>query len=371
MAQTTGRTTTGKAVDAAVAALYEGQEPMDLATMFPGTVSDPLKGVSVFRARGFWHLVTCGLADRPVRKGGQGSRLGFELSLRVVRAAEDDKPPPWAGSLLKKLAKYAARARRPLATGHYMGLPETVTGAPGCRLVALLFADDPDTPQVKTPAGTVRILRVYGATPDEARAAQDWDGVKLVEQIVKKNPLLVTDPHRVCLLEDQFFAERVEGGIRRDGSSTGGTYARAITWEAENDKLRVCVSYDEVEALQRMLRGRLPFERPYELAGKERKVTFCVASKSMWQDAGNGLAMVGLSRDLAERMMKTFQDAGAGTYEWSEFPGLVIQVGEGSNRPGAAALADESSMGSGSKGRLVPIVIGIVLAAAAAAYFVL
>ena len=67
MAQATGRTTTGKAVDAAVAALYEGQEPQDLATMFPGTVSDPLKGVSVFRARGFWHLVTCGLADRPVR----------------------------------------------------------------------------------------------------------------------------------------------------------------------------------------------------------------------------------------------------------------------------------------------------------------
>jgi hypothetical protein len=189
------------AIDAAMAALYPGVEPVH-QTYSPGLgLGSGLQGCSAYPAHGCWHYVTYGLTELWVKRADSNpewSGWGYEFTMRVARRAEDTRPPQWPYTLLERLARVVHGKGLLLGAGQRMDVAEPITGDnPPTTLTALAFSPDPQLPIRRTPHGNVEFLQVVGITAVELAAMHDTSTeYVLTARAEAGDPLWITDPHR-------------------------------------------------------------------------------------------------------------------------------------------------------------------------------
>lgn len=156
-------------------------------------------GLNAYERDGHWLLLTLGLSElfSKVSDDPDVSGWGIELTMRVPRSPDDETPPTWALNLLNRLGEYVHQSGRVFAAGHRMNPGGPIAGQQATPLTGLVFAADPQVPEMSTPFGSLNLITVVGVTSDELTAAQqDEDASGVIAALAERDPLLITDPDR-------------------------------------------------------------------------------------------------------------------------------------------------------------------------------
>ncbi len=230
---------------------------------------DPLPRVECYEESDgrAWHYVGARL-DSVLARATHRIALG----IRVARAKGESQPPAWPADLLQEIARRAVENGEAPVPGDAIDLGRPLGGDDG-TLSAVVFAEDPRISAADT--RPVTLAHVYGVTADELEAVRAWQCALFVAVVRERDESLVTSPRRRSHREDPSFERRVQLGIDRDGSSFGSARAERLQWERRGaDGIRIVVGAAAVPELLRMLRGRIPFGRPFRLEGPAGSVVF-------------------------------------------------------------------------------------------------
>lgn len=206
------------AIDRAFAKLYPGQVPHQFASQraYDLDGNSPLPAVAAYEGSGpdHWHLVGYGLSELFEKSSPDPdqSGFGFELTLRLTRAATEEVPPPWAVQLIQALGHYVLSKHGTLDSGHVIDL-----GGPLCPPVAssdggeavpsalegVVCVPCPQLGKVDTVHGSVLFLQLFGLTRDELEPMTDWDLKRKVGLVQEVTPLAITDPARGSMRDDR------------------------------------------------------------------------------------------------------------------------------------------------------------------------
>lgn len=212
-----------------------------------------------------WILVTYGLA----------AKYGIELTLRLPKGALlQIKPPAWAPLLLSSLCDLADQVERPFVPGNRINLGGPISLEDPTQLRAAAFVKEPVIEDVGG-AYPVRFVQVVGLSGPELEACSSWDIDKVMDLILERVPLGMTDIERECLLKtDPALRQLVQEGIEREGSTEEAATLDVMTWKIDRQgQLKVSVGALAVSLFQGLLRGRTRHARPFELFDPEHQVT--------------------------------------------------------------------------------------------------
>lgn len=168
---------------------------------------DPIEGTSIYDSQKqefHRHFISYGMSELYYNEeaaGGEFSKWGFEFTFRLKPFKEDEKDddPFWVIEVMNNLARYVYESQRWFEEYDFIpanGPIRTETEA-HIDIVGLIFVVDPELGKINTPHGEVSFLQMVGITSKELeRLKKDptTDNVKkLVDEMRKDNPLLITD----------------------------------------------------------------------------------------------------------------------------------------------------------------------------------
>lgn len=187
-------------IEAAFGAIYL-EPPVHVAPPLgqqPPFAGGVLNGISAYRGKEHWHLVSFGLTDLFQKTSDEGSVSGWGYELTVTTAVEDDQPPQWAFELLMGIARTTVRHGERYEAGVRLG-----TGPiPGddSKLVAVAFAPDGLVQPTQFPFGEYCFLQAVGVTQSEREEMQRSSTEAVLARLRAEDSLLRTDPARapVC-----------------------------------------------------------------------------------------------------------------------------------------------------------------------------
>jgi suppressor of fused len=320
------------AIDRALAQLYPGVEPLHYGTLVPYRLGgpDPIHGISVFartEPKPHWHVVTYGFTDLFGKETDDPeiSGFGFELTLRLARAADDARPPTWALNFLQNLGRYVFSTRNRFAAGHKMGLNGPIALDSATAITAICFADDPELGEIVSAHGRARFIQIVGITDDEYRLIQEWSTTGLVEILEPHLPLLWTDLDRRSVLDDPATAAAVRARVDAEGSSEDLTFAGDLQLEAEGGQVRIELGALYAAALPRAMRGRIRHGRDYQLRGRQATLTLEPGDTLGYRFEEDDL-VIEVTQELAREIEESLREALAGTYRFASWPRLIIVV---------------------------------------------
>jgi suppressor of fused-like protein len=320
------------AIDRALAPIYASTEPLHYGTVRPYGFGgdDPIPGISVYARvdpAPHWHFVTYGFTElfRKDSDDPEESGHGFELTLRLARAADDAQPPTWALNFLQNLARYVFSTGNAFAAGHKMGLNGPIALEHATKITAVCFADDPELGDIESPFGKARFVQVVGITDDEYLVIQEWSTGGLVEILQQRIPFLLTDLARSSVLDDPSTAELVRERIDREGSSEDLTFAGELVFSADGGQLVIELGALYAATLPRAMRGRLRHHRAYELRGRDATLRIEPGEAPGYRIDGSELILE-ITQELAAEIEAALRDTLAGTYRFTTWPLLTIAV---------------------------------------------
>ncbi|BCJ73859.1 hypothetical protein CS0771_34030 [Catellatospora sp. IY07-71] len=318
------------AIDAALAPLYPGVDPLHYGTVIKWRIGgpDPLDGVSVYRRDDHWHLVSYGMSElyRKEWEDPEQSGWGFEFTFRTARAPGDEDPPLWAVSLLQNLARYVFNSGNVFGPGHHLNLNGPISLArPDTAIQAAAFAEDPELGTIDTPHGRVVFLQVVGLTLEEYAVIERWDTGRLLDVLLPRLPLLVTDLDRGDLTGEPGIAAAIEEGVRRDGSSTGALFVSDVGWQLDGGVTTVRFGANAATRLAGVLGARLAYDRGLVVDGPDGAVLFRTGDAYGVAEVGDGAIEVVLPAGAAVALAETLRPV-AGTYTVPGAPGLVVRI---------------------------------------------
>ncbi len=308
------------AITDAMTNLYGEVEPHHYGTIIPAMLGgdDPLQGISIYKstsAMPHWHFVTYGFSELYDKESDDAefSGYGFELTFRLLRGDEEEAPQ-WALSFLQNLARYVFSSGNYFDTGHHMNANGPIALEEDTLLHAIAFVDDPELSTLDTPNGKVGMLQVCGITLDELDAAQAWNTAGLMSLLEPKTPLFITDLNRNSVLDDPMMQERVEAGIKADGSSMGSQFISKCDWRIHkkllrSDQLVITLGANGLKHLGRALIGRLTFGRDLLLSSDDSKILLEQGDVFSWHEEQlDGIVLLKLvlpdtlTREIAETL---------------------------------------------------------------------
>ncbi len=196
------------AIDAALTRLYPRQVPHQFASQraYEPDADSPLPAIAVYEARQpeHWHYVTYGLSELFEKSSSdpEVSGFGFELTMRVPRAAGEEAPPTWPLRALQGLGRYVLGTGQGLDTGHCADLGASIAPGIDSVLTCLACVPDPLLGKIITPFGSLLFLQVVGITPDELAAMQRLDHEGVVHLLGELDFHGLSDPTRRSYFED-------------------------------------------------------------------------------------------------------------------------------------------------------------------------
>lgn len=204
------------AIDRAVGARYPGQTPHQFASRraYDLESNAPLPAISVWEGSdpAHWLYVGYGLSELFEKSAPDPnvSGFGYELTLRLPRAAGESRPPTWALALLHGIAAGVLGKEAELDSGHLVDLggpiaPPDESGR-ATALRGVLCVPDPILGKIATPFGSVLFLALYGVTEAELSAMQAWTLERKVGLAREVAPVPITDPRRAGLADDPITA---------------------------------------------------------------------------------------------------------------------------------------------------------------------
>jgi len=194
------------AIQEKLASIYGTQEPKHWGTIrrYSEGGPDPLDGVSAYPADNpmHWAYATFGFSElyEKVSKNADESGWGFELIFRLKRESDEAEPPLWPVMMLQNLARYVFKNNSPFDDEHYIAWGRPITSHVPTKLQATVFRNDPVLGQIDTPNGKLKFLSVIGITQDEHDLVTERGAAALFPQLLRANPLGVTDVNRSSLL---------------------------------------------------------------------------------------------------------------------------------------------------------------------------
>lgn len=320
------------AIDRALAPLYGGVEPLHFGTVVPYSLGgpDPIRGISVFprdEPRPHWHFVTYGFTELFGKESDdpETSGYGFELTLRLARAADDAQPPAWALNFLQNLARYVFNTGNAFAAGHKMGLNGPIALERDTAITAVCFADDPELGDISSVHGKARFVQIVGITDDEYRLIQEWSTGGLLDLLRQHLPLLLTDLGRSSVLDDPAVAAEVRERLDREGSSEDLTFAGELKLSTEAGQLVIELGALYAVTLPRAMRGRIRHGRNYTLQGREAALGIEPSDTLGYRLEDTNLVLE-ITPELAREIETALGDCRAGTYRFATWPRLTIVV---------------------------------------------
>lgn len=270
------------AINAALRALYPGQEPRHYGTPVSHTLGGdaPLDGISVYwneSPRPHWHYVTYGFSELYGKQSDdpQESGFGFELTFRLATGdGRDGGVPTWPLNLLQNVARYVFGSGNVFEAGHHLDANGPIALDVDTQLRHLAFVADPRLPAIGTPNGRVAFLQMVGVTDDEMAAIRRWSTLGVMATLEPAMPSWVTVLERASLLGDPALAAQVEAGSRREGSGTGMLFVDTLDWSADGTCITLVLGAAQVESVLELLPLRLPHDRPLVVLGRERQWRF-------------------------------------------------------------------------------------------------
>lgn len=276
------------AIDAALKAVYPTQAPQHYGPVLRSLLGgeDPLDGISVYwndAPLPHWHFVTYGFSELYEKESDDPatSGYGFELSFRVAAAAGSE-PPAWAMNFLQNLARYVFANGKVFQQGHYLNAGGPIAADTDTLLRHVAFMRDPQLPARETPNGSLEFLQVIGLTDDEMEAVKRWSTTGVLETLLPRMPLWITDIARGSLLGDPALAAAVAEGAAREGSQTAYLFLEKLAWSVQGEgagqQLTLTLGARQVESLLALLPARLLFGQPLTLVGNDRQITLSPAA---------------------------------------------------------------------------------------------
>ena len=317
-------------------ALYQGRKPRQFDNPLPlhAGGEDPLESVCVWRRAEpvpHWHYLTLGLSELYAKQGKNRfiSGFGFELTFRLALESGATEPPAWPIHLLQSLARYVFQSGHGFHEGHRLSTNGPISLGSPTHLCALGFAFDPELPAIDTPNGHLAFLQVIGLTMDEDRAAQQWETRQLLDLLRPAMPLWVTDVRRGSLLTAPAVQAQVGDAIRKDGSSCVAVYADTLKVALHKRLLRkstaeVTLGARQIAQLAELIPLRLPFGRPFLLAGPGWKLQFRIAKRNAWRIAQGVLTLYLTPAGVQE--FATLLPARQGNYQLPSFQNIRWDV---------------------------------------------
>lgn len=195
------------AIDQKVDEIYGGIQPRHYAPPLHYILGgkDPIDGTSIYdseKQEFHRHFISYGMSELYYNEealGGEFSKWGFEFTFRLKPFAEDEEDPLWVIEVMNNLARYVYESQNWFEEYHFVpanGPVRTETKTP-VTIVGLVFVLDPELDKINTPHGEISFLQMVGITEDELqrlKANPTTDEVKkLVDEMRKDNPLLITD----------------------------------------------------------------------------------------------------------------------------------------------------------------------------------
>lgn len=318
------------AINAALAALYPGQEPRHYGTALPYTLGgrDPLDGISVYRAelpRPHWHYVTYGFSELYDKQSddADSSGFGFELTFRLAIDSGDDTPPAWPMNLLQNLARYVFGSGNVFEAGHHMDANGPIALDTDTCLRHLAFMPDPQLPARATPNGGLALLQVIGLSDDEMAAIKRWSTDGVLQALAPRMPLWITDLHRASLLDDPALVRQLQEGSEREGSSTAVLFVETLAWREEGNQVVLVLGAGQVPNVLELLPLRLRHGNPLTIVSREHEWVFAPGDRDAVAKDGEGMrcTLTAQGLDALEQQVQ----AGRGRYP---VPGtaLVVEV---------------------------------------------
>lgn len=201
-------------INEALNRLYNEQEPKHFGTKIKYIEggNDPLDGISIYKNKKHeehLHYISYGLTelyydvqscDSPF------SKYGFEITFRIKEQQADGLI--WPMSLMQNLARYVFESGKWFAEYNYIGCNGPIRTETNTNITAIVFVIDPELKEINSPHGLIQFIQVVGITNDEyekIRQTSDFDLrvsliQKLVDELKKNNPLLITDIERTISL---------------------------------------------------------------------------------------------------------------------------------------------------------------------------
>ena len=264
------------ALDKALGRALPGTEIMHLIdparTLTYPEGGPPIWSVCVARVAGppaYSLLLTYGmshvLSPEKFREG-----LSHEFSLAIPAGVE---PVPWADALLRHQCRYILThgadikvndcipfngipmTRIPFPPAHHAMMPES-------SLVGIVATADPVLGIVATPGGPIEVRRLVGVDALELDRIETWSVAGFVDELRRRDPLLLSPPQRASWMADAAFRAEVDRRAAAEGSDIDSAMFD-IAWEADPTRLRVQVPCGR--AARRLLdgiHGRIGFQRP-------------------------------------------------------------------------------------------------------------
>lgn len=188
---------------------YKGIEPRQygppVSMMLGG--KDPIEATAIYdseKQEFHRHFISYGMSELYYNEeaaGGEFSKWGFEFTFRLKPFEEDnvDDDPFWVIEVMNNLARYVYESENWFEEYQFIpanGPIRTETKVP-VDIVGLIFVADPELGKINTPNGEVTFLQMVGITSKELERLKKnptTDEVKkLVDELRKDNPLLITD----------------------------------------------------------------------------------------------------------------------------------------------------------------------------------
>lgn len=286
---------------------------------------DPIDAFSVWRTGDVLHYVTYGFTELHQKETDDPavSGYGFELTFRLRHPGDD--VPLWPMSLVQNLARYVFKTGNVFAPGHHLDANGPIARDEPTALCAIAFAEDPDLPAgVESPHGRFRFVQIVGLTRGEYDAVLRWNTAGVLDRLRERLPALETELGRASLADDPAFQAAVAEGEAREGSAQGVIYVDRLGAERGADGVwEVRLHARAMAELKRLLRGRIPFDRPFTLHGP-RAVVRLVPGEPAVVPADNGL-VIQLGAEAARAAAEALP-ATRGAWEVAAIPGVRFEV---------------------------------------------
>lgn len=263
---TDGETT----IEQALLAAYPGSKPMRFT--MPDAEKHELAGCIAIRLEApvpHWLVVSRGFTELgpKVEDDPEVSGWGFELTCRLpARSEEPDFG--WIVNWMENVSAYLTSQVTVLEPYHHIPMWEASSDD---ELAALVFIEESALEPTRSENGSVAFLQMVGLTNGEYDALQAWDPRSLVALIQQRDPLLLMDAARTTYLRDPEFAQAVEQGHARDGSSTDVLHGVSILWFTGPAGIEVHMSLEALALVKWALGARLAHGKSMLLFGERRK----------------------------------------------------------------------------------------------------
>ena len=140
---------------------------------------DPLEGISVYDAGGYWHFVTFGLSELYEKTSGNkeisGHGLEFTFKLKKGCYEDEEKEIKTICGILQDIAKMIVDAGEVFKANEYIYTGQTtgIDSKGQSKITGFITVLDESTNVLFTPNGRVEFLELVGATDNELKAIID------------------------------------------------------------------------------------------------------------------------------------------------------------------------------------------------------